>query len=99
MGDKHARISCGTLGIEGCEKLRLVRVKSFYIDSNSAATGEAGAPGRLVGDTEFKHAASPCPDHIECFGDDIAFDAAARDRAKEIAIPIDDKMAADRTRG
>src|SRR5262249_48025968 len=70
----------------------------LHIDADGAAAGEADLPGGLVGDAEFERLGLAALDHIERLGDDRALDAAARHRAEEIALAVDDEVRADRPR-
>src|SRR5215470_7197777 len=74
---------------------------SLYLlheNPDRTAARQADLPGRLVGDAEFQHFRFTTFDHIERLGNDRAFHTAARYRAKEIALTVDDEIGADRTR-
>src|SRR5215475_1893597 len=78
--------------------LSSVRVSSFtalsYLldeDTDGAAAGQTDIPGGLVGDAELQHFGLARSDHIQRLGHHGAFDAAARNRAQERAIVIDDQ--------
>src|SRR5260370_4395265 len=68
------------------------------IDRDGAAAGEPHLPGGLVGDAEFERLGLAVFDHVEGFRHHRAFDAAARDRAQEVALIIDDQVRTDRPR-
>src|SRR5215831_12362812 len=70
----------------------------LHIDPDGAATGEPDLPGGLVGDAEFERLGRAALDHVERLGDDRALDTAARYRAEEIALAVDDEVRADRPR-
>src|SRR5258708_2644102 len=70
----------------------------LQIDPDGAAAGEPDLPGGLVGDAEFERLGRARLDHVERFGHHRAFHAAARDRAQEIALVVDDQVRADRPR-
>ena len=65
------------------------------IDLDAAAAGEPGPPGGLVRDAEFEHARLAVVDRVGRLRQHVALDAAARDRAEEVALVVDDEMAAD----
>src|SRR5580704_16279632 len=70
----------------------------LQIDPDGAAAGEPDLPGGLVGDAEFERLGFALLDHVERFGHHRALHAAARDRAQEIALVVDDQVRADRPR-
>src|SRR3954469_3841186 len=86
--------------------LRAERISSFtgpslYLfdeHADGAAARQPDLPGGLVGDAEFQHLRLAVLDHVHGLGDHGALDAAARHRAEEIALLVDDKVGADRPR-
>src|SRR3954463_13219827 len=70
----------------------------LHKNPDRAAAGEPDLPGGLVGDAEFERLGLAALDHVEGFGHDRALDAAARDRAEEVALVVDHQIRAHRTR-
>src|ERR1700681_2979750 len=64
----------------------------LQIDPDGAAAGEPDLPGGLVGDAELERLGRAALDHVERLRHHRAFDAAARDRAQEIALIVDDEV-------
>src|ERR1051326_1544085 len=75
---------------------RLVHL--LHVHADGAAARKPGAPRGLVGDAELERLRLAALDHVERLGDHVALDAAARDRAEEIALVVDDEIRADRPR-
>src|ERR1700730_11066087 len=90
--DKMASFTCASLD------LARASLDLLQIDPEGAAAGEAHLPGSLVGDAEFERLGRAVLDHVERFRHHRAFDAAARDRAQEVALIVDDQVGADRPR-
>src|SRR6476469_9736316 len=67
----------------------------FHEDADRAAARETHLPSRLVCHAEFERLWLAALDHVERLGDHRAFDAAARDRAEEVAFAVDDEVGAD----
>src|ERR1700712_828988 len=74
---------------------RLRSLDLLQIDPDGAAAGEPDLPGGLVGDPELDRPGLAVRDHIERLGHHGTLDAAARDRAQEIALVIYDQVGAD----
>src|SRR3984893_8744382 len=70
----------------------------LQIDPDGAAAGEPHLPGGLVGDAEFERLGLAVLDHVERFRHHRALHTAARDRAQEVALIVDDQVGADRPR-
>ena len=72
------------------------RLDPLDVDLDLSAARQAGAPSRLVGDAELQQLRLAALDDLLGLDDDIAFDAAARHRALEPAVPGDGHLAAGR---
>src|SRR3954453_5725513 len=70
----------------------------FDKDPDGATAGQPDLPGGLVGDAEFQRLGLAALDHVEGFRDHRALDAAARDRAQEVALVVDHQIRTHRTR-
>src|ERR1051326_5517618 len=80
------------------ERSRAARISRKGSAATSAALTSRCAPRGLVGDAELERLRLAALDHVERLGDHVALDAAARDRAEEIALVVDDEIRADRPR-
>src|SRR5215213_11294887 len=76
-----------------------VSIHFFYEDADRTAAGQADLPGGLVRDAKFERLRLAAFDHVERLGHNRALDAATRDRADEVALPVDDEVRADWPRG
>src|SRR3546814_6555400 len=63
--------------------------------SSDVCSSDLNFPGLGVGDAEIEHARLAVGDGIQRLGDHSALDAAAGDRADELAVVINGKLAAD----
>src|SRR6185369_7394758 len=71
-------------------------VELLDVDADRSAARQPDLPGRLVGDAELERLRLAAFDHVDRFGHDRALDTAARDRAQEVALVVDDEVGADR---
>src|SRR5205085_1896073 len=69
------------------------------IDADAPAARQTDAPGGFIRDAEFEKLRLAALDHVHRLCHDRPFDAAARGRSEEIALPVDHEMAAHGPRG
>jgi hypothetical protein len=73
--------------------------QSFHEYPNAPAAGKTHAPRGFIRNAEIQHLGLAISDDIHRFSDNSAFYTTARDRAVKISICVDDKLAANWTRG
>jgi len=76
-------------------RIALQAFQRLQEDTDGAAASEPGLPGDFVLDAELQHLGLAGGQHLRGFGDHFPLDAAARNRAEEIASSVDRKLAAD----
>src|SRR5690606_19604180 len=79
--------------------IRTSLAQALYKNLDPSAAGQTDLPCGFIGDAKLQHARLPFGNHVRCLGYHGTFHATAGDRALEIAISIDDKVAADGARG
>src|SRR5690606_20508999 len=75
--------------------MRTSLAQALYKNLDPSAAGQTDLPCGFIGDAKLQHARLPFGNHVRCLGYHGTFHATAGDRALEIAISIDDKVAAD----